>query len=122
MALDVVLAIVATWIAYSLRLDGFHSPSDAQWWVYGIAPLLAIPIFIRFGLYRAIFRYTGQAALAATGKAVAVYALLLSAMLLWQQWTMVPRSLLARVLQMCVCIYMYIYINIKREREREGGE
>ncbi len=93
MALDVVLAILSTWIAYSLRLDGLHRPVEAQWWVYGIAPILAIPIFIRFGLYRAIFRYTGQAALIATGKAVTLYALVLSALLMWHQWPMVPRSL-----------------------------
>jgi FlaA1/EpsC-like NDP-sugar epimerase len=92
-ALDVVLAILSTWIAYSLRLDGLHRPAEAQWWVYGIAPVLAIPIFVRFGLYRAIFRYTGQAALIATGKAVALYALLLSVLLMWHQWPMVPRSL-----------------------------
>nr|WP_315463769.1 nucleoside-diphosphate sugar epimerase/dehydratase [uncultured Rhodoferax sp.] len=92
-ALDIVLAILATWVAYSLRLDGLHRPTGAQWWVYGIAPVLAIPIFIRFGLYRAIFRYTGQAALVATGKAVALYALILSVLLMWHQWPMVPRSL-----------------------------
>jgi FlaA1/EpsC-like NDP-sugar epimerase len=65
----------------------------AQWWVYAVAPLLAIPIFVRFGLYRAIFRYTGQAALVATGKAVSLYAGVLTAVLLWQQWPGVPRSL-----------------------------
>jgi FlaA1/EpsC-like NDP-sugar epimerase len=92
-ALDVVLAIVATWVAYSLRLDGLHRPVEAQWWVYGIAPVLAVPIFIRFGLYRAIFRYTGQVALIATAKAVGLYALILSALLMWHQWPMVPRSL-----------------------------
>lgn len=92
-ALDVVLAVIATWVAYSLRLDSLHNPVDAQWWVYGIAPILAIPIFVKFGLYRAIFRYTGQAALVATGKAVFLYALILSSLLMWHQWPMVPRSL-----------------------------
>ena len=92
-ALDVVLAVLATWIAYALRLDNTYYPVAQQWWVYGVAPLLAIPIFIRLGLYRAIFRYTGQAALVATGKAVALYAVLLTALLLWQQWQGVPRSL-----------------------------
>ncbi|CAM8636033.1 COG1086 Predicted nucleoside-diphosphate sugar epimerases [Comamonadaceae bacterium] len=92
-ALDVVLALLATWFAYALRLDNTYYPVDAQWWVYGIAPLLAIPIFVRFGLYRAIFRYTGQAALVATGKAVSLYAGVLTAVLLWQQWPGVPRSL-----------------------------
>lgn len=91
--LDVVLALVATWVAYALRLDNTYYPVGAQWWVYGVAPLLAIPIFVRLGLYRAIFRYTGQAALVATGKAVALYAAVLTTVLLWQQWPGVPRSL-----------------------------
>jgi FlaA1/EpsC-like NDP-sugar epimerase len=91
--LDVALGLLATWIAYALRLDNTYYPVGPQWWVYGVAPLLAIPVFVRFGLYRAIFRYTGQAALLATGKAVVLYALLLTGVLLWQQWPGVPRSL-----------------------------
>lgn len=91
--LDVVLAWVATWIAFTLRLDTLNLPFDAQWWVYGLAPVLSVPIFIRFGLYRAIFRYTGQAALVATAKAIAVYAGVLLAILLWQRWPNVPRTL-----------------------------
>ena len=91
--LDMVLALLATWIAFSLRLDGLHQPAGMQWWVYALTPVLAVPVFVRFGLYRAIFRYTGQAALLATGTAVMVYAALLSCILVWQQWTMVPRSL-----------------------------
>ena len=92
-ALDVVLALLATWIAFTLRLDALHQPVGAQWWVYAIAPVLAVPVFIKFGLYRAIFRYTGQAALMATALAIGVFALLLSAVLLWKQWPNVPRSL-----------------------------
>jgi FlaA1/EpsC-like NDP-sugar epimerase len=92
-ALDVVLALLATWIAFTLRLDALHQPAGAQWWVYAIAPVLAVPVFIKFGLYRAIFRYTGQAALVATAQAIGIFALLLSAVLLWKQWPNVPRSL-----------------------------
>lgn len=103
-ALDVVLAFLATWLAYTLRLDAPNWPSGAQWWVYLLAPLLAIPIFIRFGLYRAIFRYTGQAALQATGLAVLLYGCLLTAILLWMQWPMVPRSL--GVLQPLIFLFL----------------
>lgn len=92
-ALDVVLALLATWIAFTLRLDALHQPTGAQWLVYVWAPVLAVPVFIKFGLYRAIFRYTGQAALVATAQAVGIYAVLLSAMLLWRKWPNVPRSL-----------------------------
>ena len=63
-----------------------------QWYVYAVAPVLAVPVFIRFGLYRAIFRYSGQAAMVATAKAVAISGLLLLAVLLWQAWPGVPRT------------------------------
>ncbi len=92
-ALDVAMSMVATWLAFTLRLDTPNWPEGAQWWVYGLAPVLAVPVFIRFGLYRAIFRYTGQAALLATAQAVAVYGVLLLGVLLWQRWPGVPRSL-----------------------------
>ena len=91
--LDVCLALLATWVAFTLRLDTPHKPMDAQWWVYGLTAVLFIPVFIRFGLYRAIFRYTGQAALLATAQAVGVYGVLLTTILVWQKWPGVPRSL-----------------------------
>ena len=103
-ALDVVLALLATWIAFTLRLDTPNVPSGAQWWVYGLAPVLAMPIFVKFGLYRAIFRYTGQAALQATGQAVLVYAIILQSVLLWQKWLGVPRSL--GVLQPLIFLFL----------------
>ncbi len=91
--MDVVLSLLATWLAFSLRLDSPNWPDEVQLRVYVLAPLLAIPVFARLGLYRAIFRYTGQAALLTTAKAVAIYGLLLLGVLLWAHWTNVPRSL-----------------------------
>jgi FlaA1/EpsC-like NDP-sugar epimerase len=91
--LDVLMALCATWIAFTLRLDQPHWPTGDQWLVYGLTPLLAIPIFVKFGLYRAIFRYSGSAALFATTKAVFVYALVLLVILLWRAWPGVPRSI-----------------------------
>ena len=93
LALDVLMCLFATWLAFSLRLDTLNWPDGAQWWVYALTPALAVPVFIRFGLYRAIFRYTGQAALLATAKAVAVYGAALLALLLWVRWPNVPRTL-----------------------------
>jgi len=103
-ALDVVLALLSTWIAFTLRLDTPNWPTGAQWWVYALAPVLSIPIFVKFGLYRAIFRYTGQAALQATGQAVLVYGTVLLCVLLWKQWLGVPRSL--GVLQPLIFLFL----------------
>ena len=83
LVLDLILSFVATWIAYALRLDSGHWPAGAQWYVYWLAPALAIPVFMAMGLYRAIFRYTGLAALLSMARAVAIYAVLLFLVLLW---------------------------------------
>ncbi|MFT3717973.1 polysaccharide biosynthesis protein [Pseudorhodoferax sp.] len=93
---DVLLSLAATWIAFTLRLDTAHWPSEDQWAVYAVAPLLSVPVFARFGLYRAIFRYTGVATLIATARATALYgALLLAALAAMQAagLSLVPRSL-----------------------------
>ena len=93
LTLDVVLCLIATWMAFSLRFDSPNWPTGAQWWAYAITPGLAVPVFIRFGLYRAILRYTDQAALLATAKAVAVYGAILLSLLLWLRLPYVPRTL-----------------------------
>jgi FlaA1/EpsC-like NDP-sugar epimerase len=93
--LDIGMALVAMWCAFTLRLDALHWPEGVQWLVYAMAPVLAVPVFVRFGLYRAILRYTGLAALVATGQAVALYGALLLGILLTMQWQGVqniPRS------------------------------
>lgn len=91
--MDVALAIIATWLAFSLRLDTPHWPTGLQWRVYALATVLAVPVFIRSGLYRAIFRYTGLAALLTITQAVALYGTALFAILLWQRWPGVPRTI-----------------------------
>ncbi|NQW95219.1 MAG: polysaccharide biosynthesis protein [Polaromonas sp.] len=91
-AIDIALALTSVWIAFYLRLDQASLPQLQQTYVYLLSPFLAIPIFIRFGLYRAIFRYTGMAALATTAKAVALYAALFFGALLFFKWEGVPRS------------------------------
>ncbi len=93
MGLDVLLALFATWAAYSLRLETPHWPQGTEWLVYGSGPLIAIPIFIRMGLYRAIFRYSGLDALVTTGLAVGLYALVHLAFLQWYMWPAFPLTL-----------------------------
>ena len=91
-ALDVVLSVLSVWCAMYLRLDQVGLPVAQQGLVYLLAPLLAVPIFVRFGLYRAIFRYTGMAALATTAKAVGLYTAVFLGSLLLARWDGVPRT------------------------------
>jgi len=91
-ALDLVLSLVSVWIAFYLRIDQVGLPQLQQKYVYLLAPLLAFPVFVRFGLYRAIFRYTGMAALASTATAVGLYGALFFSALLLLKLNGVPRS------------------------------
>ena len=93
MAVDLSLGVAATWLAFSLRIDGMHVPHGNEWIPYWFGPLLALPIFIHFGLYRAIFRYTDLAAIKQILKAVAVYAAIYTAVVLAFYIPPNPRSI-----------------------------
>lgn len=89
---DVILSLAATWLAFSLRLDVRHVPQGYQWYAYGLAAVLFVPFFIRMGLYRAIFRYTGISSLGSSAAAVAMYGVVYFAILVLSQFPGVPRS------------------------------
>ena len=76
MLMDVLCAWLALWLGISLRLDLWVPPDATQLTAYLLAPALAIPLMVKFGLYRAIFRYTGFSAMVTTIQAVAVYGVL----------------------------------------------
>jgi len=78
LCVDSVLLVSVILLSFSLRLGYFYLPEGilVYWVVYG-APLVAIPIFVRFGLYRAVIRYIGFKELWAIVQAVSLYALVL---------------------------------------------
>ncbi|MGM3388267.1 polysaccharide biosynthesis protein [Stutzerimonas stutzeri] len=94
---DVALVWIALWLAFSIRLGSFSfvDPLGGHAWLFGIAPLIAIPFFIRFGMYRAVMRYFGNDALMAIAKAVTLSALLLSLAVYWRSDApkVIPRSM-----------------------------
>lgn len=94
---DVVLVWGALWLAFVVRLgtDNLIKPWGGHLWLFVAAPLIAIPLFVRFGMYRAVMRYFGNDALLAIAKAVTLSALLLSLVVYWYRDApaVVPRSL-----------------------------
>ncbi len=92
LVVDVACALLAVWLAFYLRIDQWGLPVLQQGRVYLVAPLLFVPVFVRMGLYRAVFRYTGMSALATVALAVLVYGALFFGLLLWARWQGVPRS------------------------------
>ncbi len=57
---DITLVPLSLWITFSLRLGVWFWPNTNQTWLFITAPLIALPIFIKFGLYRVVVRYIGQ--------------------------------------------------------------
>ncbi|TBU85564.1 polysaccharide biosynthesis protein [Pseudomonas dryadis] len=96
-ATDVLLVWVALWLAFVVRLgelDHIH-PLEGHLWLFALAPIISIPLFIRFGMYRAVMRYFGNDALIAITKAVTLSALLLALAVYWYRDApaLIPRSM-----------------------------
>ncbi|WP_460158987.1 polysaccharide biosynthesis protein [Pseudomonas sp. S3_E11] len=97
-AADIVLVWVALWGAFLVRLgiDDMINPFVAHFWLFLSAPIVAIPLFIRFGMYRAVMRYFGNDALIAIIKAVSLSSLILGVVVYWysNHQNLVPRSII----------------------------
>ncbi len=92
MGVDISLCLMTVWFAYFLRLDYFVPLSGSAFWVGLASVAIALPIFISFGLYRAIFRYVGLAAFVTIVKAVAVYGLIFATLVTVVSFNEVPRT------------------------------
>lgn len=74
---DISFLLVAAWMAYTIRSYPISFiPNQAQLWLIAATPLLAVPIFIRMGLYRSVIRYLSEQAVWTIFKATALLALL----------------------------------------------
>ena len=89
------VALVAILLAsFSIRLGYLFIPGNDLVWVVFAAPIIAIPVFMRFGLYRAVIRYIGFKALWSIVQAVTLYALLWSMIGFMASVDGVPRSVI----------------------------
>ena len=70
---DALLCIFATWLSLALRLETLMPLNDGHVLPMVVSVGLALPVFIVYGLYREIFRYSGGRALRVIGRAVAFY-------------------------------------------------
>lgn len=96
-SVDLILVWVALWMSFVVRLgfDDAGNPLGSHPWLFIAASVIAIPIFIRFDMYRAVLRYFGNDALMAVFKAVSLSSLLLALIVYWysNHATLVPRSI-----------------------------
>ena len=98
MVVDVGLAVFSVWIAFYLRL-GYFQPVFEERDGLSLVPaiivavVVSIPIFVIFGLYRTIFRYSGAPAVLAVTKAVAFYGVIFASVFTLVGVAGVPRTI-----------------------------
>lgn len=96
LSVDSALCVLTVWLAYYLRIGDWVGMSGNDFWRpwdAAIASLaLALPLFVMNGLYRAIFRYSGLAALVAIFKAMGYYLAIYATVFTFIGMNGVPRT------------------------------
>ena len=97
LVLDALFCIVAVQVAFYLRLGEWvpllGHPLWQPAWAVVVSLLLALPLFITQGFYRAIFRYTGLSALMTVARASLLYGCLYAVVLVLIGLPGVPRTI-----------------------------
>lgn len=70
---DAFLCVVAVWMAFNLRFGFWQGWSPEHSIVLIASVVMALPLFVVSGLYRAIFRYAGLSALLTVLKTASIY-------------------------------------------------
>ena len=91
---DAIIIVLVLLASFSLRLGLWYIPEGHLSFLIFGAPILAIPVFIRFGLYRAIIRYIEFNALWSVVQAVSLYALIWGVISLMASINGLPRSVI----------------------------
>ncbi|WP_374829916.1 polysaccharide biosynthesis protein [Paenochrobactrum pullorum] len=73
---DCVILLISAYTAFVLRLGIVFQPNQSQLFLILLVPALALPIFIKYGLYRAIIRYLPERAIWSIFQACTAVALL----------------------------------------------
>ncbi len=92
--IDSIVLIGTLLVAFSLRLGVWFWPSDGLFLAILGAPIIAIPIFVWFGLYRTVIRYIGFKALWIVVQAVSLYSLVWGVVGFMSAIEGIPRSVI----------------------------
>ena len=69
---DLLFIEFALWLSFALRL-GLFWPREyiyPNWWIFIITPIIAIPLLLKFGLYRSVIKYVGSKVVVASFQAI----------------------------------------------------
>ena len=96
MAFDAAAIVFVLWLSYSLRLGTHFLPSSKQLLLMALAPVVALPVFYRMGLYHAVIRHLPERAVWTIFQAMSLATLVWLALLFLAEVTRIgelPRSI-----------------------------
>lgn len=91
-AVDAVMIPLALLSAFMLRLGDPFPYVAPFWWLFPVATVIAVPIFVRIGLYHAVIRFIGPQVLKAVVQGVTLTTFALATLVLLSGQSGVPRS------------------------------
>lgn len=98
LASDTVILVSAILTSFSLRLGEPYLPpglfENNITWLILLSPVIAIPVFIYFGLYRAVIRYIGPKIYWSLGSAVCIYSVVWGLVVMMSEVPGIPRSVI----------------------------
>ena len=92
LAADMVLLPFALWSAVALRFGEWLPEIPELHWILFLAPLVAIPVFIQLGLYRAVIRHMADKVIVTVLQGVSLSVVLLMAAITLLSFHQIPRS------------------------------
>ncbi len=93
LAVDTSLCILTVWLAFYLRLGEFTALNETHLLAVYASLLIAIPMFMVLGLYRAIFRFSGLPAMLTVMRAMLVYGLIYATLFTVIAFEGIPRTI-----------------------------
>jgi len=100
--IDSVAIIAALLASFSMRLGVLYWPENGLIWIIFGAPVVAIPIFLRFGLYRTVIRFIGFSSLWSVVQAISLYALVWGVIGFMAAVGGIPRSVIIINWMLCI--------------------
>ncbi len=97
LSFDVLMLLFSIWISFALRLGEPWPIKDfmgPNWWIFILIPAIAIPLFIKFGLYRAVLQYMGLKVFTTSFQAITITSLIVGFVMMIFREADLPRSVI----------------------------
>jgi len=94
--LDEFMLLFAIWFSFALRLGELWPIEfmEPNWWIFFVIPAIAIPLFIKLGLYRAVLQYMGIKVFITSFQAITITSLIVGFFMMIFREADLPRSVI----------------------------